>query len=237
MIAATVLLYTLKCAVGSKCPCGDILPRPDLGKKATTARWMAHSLEWGVLTTMTSRFNESIGGLTPFGNVYSFIDGSCVNATGTPYFYGTYMDQSFQDMKENPSASFTLTEASLASTCMDASTSEFFEKACVISSIHTYNTSLKNAFPGDPESPVCARLTMVGALVEIKDDTEEYEFIQSSFFERHPQMKFWPTNHDWKIAKLVLKELWLIDYFGGATILTPEQYFEHDLTIISTDGK
>lgn len=215
------------------CPCGELLPRPDLWKKEATARWMARALDWGVLTTLSSRFiNETAAAPpVPFGNVYSFVDGSCTNSTGTPYFYGTYMDQSFQDMKHNPSASFTLSEASLASTCVDIAKDTFVEKACVISSPHTSNHNRTNNnrqhdnFPGDPESPICARLTMTGILVEVVENTDEYQWIQEAFFQRHPQMQYWPKNHDWKIVKLQLQDLWLIDYFGGATVIQPEQYY------------
>lgn len=64
----------------------------------------------------------------------------------------------------------------------------------------------------------------------------EYDWIKLAFYERHPQMQYWPTNHDWKIVKLNVTEAWIIDYFGGATILSPEQYYEHDLLQIATDG-
>ena len=29
----------------------------------------------------------------------------------------------------------------------------------------------------------------------------------------------------WVIAKIDLQDIWLIDYFGGATILDPKEYF------------
>jgi hypothetical protein len=199
------------------CACPGILPRPDLMEKELLARWMVHTLDWGVLTTINSRLSKTGDTATtamPFGNVYSFVDGPCdSNATslskGTPYFYGTYMDQSLIDMKHNPSASLTLSEASVASVCG----AEAME-ACQILATNS----------GDPENPVCARLTLSGVLVEVDAATAEFKTLQAAFFERHTQMQSWPVHHNWVILKLVIQDIWLIDYFGGASILDVDEY-------------
>ena len=197
----------------SDCPC-ELMEQPDLWKKELTARWMVHSLEYGVLTTISSRLPNH----PPSGNVYSFVDGSCDNPTGTPYFYGTYMDLSFIDMKHNNMASFTLTEASLGTTCAGKTL-----KACDTSQM------------GDPENPVCARLTLTGQLVQVDMNTEEYQNAKEAFFQRHPQMQLWPADHNWVIAKLVLEDIWLIDYFGGASVLSVEDYYAAELETPATD--
>jgi hypothetical protein len=191
------------------CVC-PILERPELWQKEKTARWMIHSLEWGVLSTISSRLP---GGL-PFGNVYSFIDGTCNNATGTPYFYGTFLDQTFQDMKANPKASFTVSEAALSSVCGSGGVN-----ACSIDHQHV----------GDPENPICARLTLTGTLVEVENSSKEFKSTQEAFFQRHPQMALWPLDHHWAIAKLAVEDIWLIDYFGGASILNIDNYFDQKL--------
>jgi hypothetical protein len=200
------------------CPCPNILPRPDLMEKELLARWMVHTLDWGVLTTINSRLSkegDSVATAMPFGNVYSFVDGPCDSnaTTGTPYFYATYLDQSLQDMRINPSASFTLSEASVASVCG----AEALE-AC----------KLLSANSGDPENPVCARLTLSGMLVEV--DPAEFKEVQAAFFERHTQMQVWPVHHNWVILKLVIQDIWLIDYFGGASILDVDAYHSAPLS-------
>ena len=78
---------------------------------------------------------------------------------------------------------------------------------------------------GDPENPMCARLTLTGKLVALDDDSEEHEFAKKAFFERHPAMANWPQGHGWVIAKIVIQDIWLIDFFGGATVLDPKDYF------------
>lgn len=203
-----LVTYTIAIAAdenGSDCPC-QVPDRPSLWEKEALARWMVHSLDWGVLTTISSR----LPGVKPFGNVYSFVDGQCSNSTGTPYFYGTYLDQSFQDIRENPSVSLTLSEASLPSVCGGKAS-----KSC----------SITGSNLGDPENPVCARLTLTGTLEQVPFESEEYAMAQQAFFERHPQMEYWPQDHHWIIAKLEIADIWLINYFGGAKILPVDAYY------------
>ena len=201
------------------CPCGDeLLPRPDLERKAKTARWMVHTLNWGVLSTISSRLPDNV----PFGNVYSFVDGPCNSSTGIPYFYGTFMDQTFKDMKQHPQASFTLSENSLASVC----------GAEALSYCQTTVPPTSHAWRGDPESPLCARLTLTGTLVPVDTDSIEYQHALSALLTRHPQMKDWPTDHNWIIAKLELQDVWLIDYFGGATIIPVQEYLQENLYLM-----
>jgi hypothetical protein len=242
---------------GKLCPCqATFWDRPDIWKKAETARWMVHNIDWGVLTTISSRTIStttstvtSSHGPIPFGNVYSFVDGSCTNATGIPYFYGTYMDQSLQDMKMNPTASFTLSEASIVTSCIGNSQqasdkdNNSIIKACrIVSESISHPSSSGSKLDryvsdsGDPESPVCARLTLTGILEPLLSTAEESIAIQGAFYQRHPQMHNWPIDHRWIIFKLNVQDIWLIDYFGGATVLTPEQYFNVEgLPYTSTD--
>jgi Pyridoxamine 5'-phosphate oxidase len=228
--------------VNDRCPCHkyETWKRPDVWKKAETARWMVHSIEWGVLNTLSSReispLEDDSGPVAvyPFGNVYSFIDGPCDNATGTPYFYGSFLDQSLKDMLRNPVASLTLSEASLASSQCHNDDDATIAKACSISlpnvhddpSSHTRHSEGNEArSSGDPESPLCARLTLSGTLVQVPTDSHEFQSLQTAFFQRHAQMATWPSDHDWVIVALQIKDVWLIDYFGGATVLTPDQYY------------
>jgi hypothetical protein len=204
--------------IDESCHCPDICRAPNLTQKELLARLMVHTLDWGVLTTLTSRLSkegDSVTTAMPFGNVYSFVAGPCKSnaTTGTPYLYATYLDQSLQDMKRNPSASLTLSEASVASVCG----AEALEARKLLSD---------NS--GDPENPVCARLTLSGVLVE--GDPAEFKEVQAAFFEGHTQMQVWPVHHNWVILKLVIQDIWLIDYFGGASILDVDDYHSAPLS-------
>ena len=220
VVLATILSSidgaTLETDAEDSCIC-TLLDRPNVLEKEKRARWMVHSLNFGVLSTISSRLPDQ----PPFGNVYSFVDGLCNTSSGVPYFYGTYMDQSFKDSKENPSASFTLSEASLPSLCAGKDPI----KACAS------HTGL-----GDPENPICARLTLTGKLVEVPSSTKEYEEAKNALLQRHPVMQHWPTGHNWIVAKLEIEDIWFIDYFGGASILSVDDYFSVNL-FPSTDNE
>lgn len=193
-----------------ECTC-KLTNRPRKDDKVTTARWMVHSLDWGTLTTISTRLGDRN---IPFGNIYSFVDGTCTNSTGVPYFFGTYLDQSLIDSIDNPMVSLSLSEASLSSVCGNKDVLE----ECSLASKY-----------GDPENPVCARLTITGELVVLDDDSTEYEFASTSLFQRHSTMAHWPRDHNWLIFKINIQDVWLIDYFGGASIIHPEDYFRVDL--------
>lgn len=208
-ILLLLALWTSSARGGETCACGGVLKQPHASDKDLSARWMSHTLDWGVLSTRSSRLDDS----PPFGNVYSFIDGPCEESTGIPYFYGSAMDQSFKDLCMDDAASFTLSEASLPFTCGGVNLD-----GCKIS-----------AMGGDPENPLCARLTMTGKLVEIEEGSEEFKKVQSWLFQRHPAMASWPANHGWVIGKLVVDDIWFIDYFGGAVIMNVDDYFEAEL--------
>merc|ERR1719396_261420 len=46
-------------------------------------------------------------------------------------------------------------------------------------------------------------------------------------------MSQWPSDHDWVIAKLVVEDIWFIDFFGGANIVPPENF--HSLALNTSD--
>jgi len=38
-------------------------------------------------------------------------------------------------------------------------------------------------------------------------------------------MKNWPADHSWFVGKLDITQLWEINMFGGASHITPDQYY------------
>jgi len=238
VLVLTLLSGILEFAYGSSdegedCLC-TLLPQPSADHKEETARWMVHSLDWGVLSTISTRVEsvvdengaqkvvhssssgtEADSKPVPFGNIYSFVDGVCDDSTGTPYFLGTYMDQTFADTLSNSAISLSLTEASIPSVC---GTSPL--KSCEIAPTGY----------GDPENPVCARLVLSGILETLTPGTDEYQLAQKGLYQRHPSMAQWPSGHKWVFAKLNIQDIWLIDYFGGASILDVDAYYSVDLT-------
>lgn len=106
---------------------------------------------------------------------------------GTPYFYVSLMDASMQDVAADPRCTLTLSEASIDCQTLDL----------------------------DPEDPRCVRLSLSGTMVKVTDKDEAAKATEG-LFKRHPQMKSWPKDHNWYVAKLQVQHIWLIDFFGGA---------------------
>ncbi|XP_037681362.1 protein CREG1 isoform X2 [Choloepus didactylus] len=132
----------------------------------------------------------------PFANVFSLSDGPPGAGSGVPYFYLSPLQLSVGDLQENPHATLTM---SLAQT----------------------NFCRKHGF--DPQSPLCAHIILSGTVTKVNET--EMEFAKNSLFIRHPEMKTWPSSHSWFFAKLNITSIWVLDYFGGAKIVTPEEYF------------
>lgn len=181
---------------------------PDPQDKASTARWMTSNIEWGVLSTTSSR-NESTAVGEAFGNPYSFADAD----TGVPYFYASDLDASMIDLftaaNPNPRATLAISEASLHNASASAT-----QAACKI-----------GAGYGDPENPPCARLVLSGKMVKLEGGSPEDKIARASLFKRHPSFKLFPPGHSFYAAKLVVDGVWLIDFYGGAAIIPPAEYF------------
>ncbi|XP_051938277.1 protein CREG2 [Hippocampus zosterae] len=167
---------------------------PPHQETARTARYIAHSSDWGSLATISSQ--DKIKGL-PFGNIFSISDGPLDNSTGVIYFYVTPMDNTVSDLKMNPYASITFSEAE----------SNFCRQMIY-----------------DPEDPRCARLTLTGKMVEVTP--EELAFAKEAMFSRHPVMAKWPVGHKWFFMKLDLIQVWLQDWTGGTSLIPLEEYFK-----------
>jgi hypothetical protein len=145
-----------------------------------------------------STTSTQFGGVA-FGNTQSFADGTVQNSTGHLFFYISNMDASIQDILVNPRCSFTLSEIS---------------------------TSYCEEQGLDPESPPCARLTFIG---KYRNATEaEIPIARAAMFERHPIMRNWSTQgdfHNFHFTTMDLETIWLVDMYGGAAIISPQDYY------------
>ena len=167
---------------------------PAIDEKAQTARWLAHSADFGILSTTSVHLNGA-----PFGNPQSFCDGTTDNSTGKLYFYVSNLDASMQDVAQNDRVSFTLSE-------------EFVHDSCMNQQI-------------DPEDPRCVRLTFSGKIRDLTAGSQEESEAKSALFSRHPSMAKWPSDHNWKIVTLDIDYIWMIDTFGGASIIEVSDYY------------
>ncbi|KAL0916594.1 hypothetical protein M5K25_014121 [Dendrobium thyrsiflorum] len=134
----------------------------------------------------------------PFGNVVSFSDGLPGNGSGIPYFYLTELDPTARDALQDARSSLTLSEYPLG-TCGRR----------------------------DPENPSCAKLTLTGKLKLVDNSSAETEFAKNALFAKHPEMQDWPSGHNFKIFRLDIENIFLIDWFGGPKPITPAQYLQN----------
>ncbi|XP_053273033.1 protein CREG1 [Pleuronectes platessa] len=161
---------------------------------ARVARFVSHECDWASMATISS--HPPLEG-RPFSNSLSVSDGPQGSGSGVPYMYLTRMEVSVQDLQVNPAASLSMT---LAQT--DYCRQQSF----------------------DPQSPLCARVLLSGAVLQVNGT--EAEFAKKSLFSRHPEMIDWPTDHNWFFAKFNITQVWVLDYFGGVKSVTPEEYFQ-----------
>ncbi|XP_053163421.1 protein CREG1 isoform X2 [Hemicordylus capensis] len=176
----------------------DIVDIPPHNETARVARYVAHACDWGALATLSTQESPMRG--QPFANVFSVSDGpNGPHGSGVPYMYLTDLEISVHDLKVNANASLTM---SLAQTpyCK--------EKGY------------------DPQNPLCAHVIFSGIVEKLENGTAEAEKGKKALFSRHPEMKTWPRDHGWYIARFNIASIWVLDYFGGIKTVTPEEYFK-----------
>ncbi|OEL31472.1 Protein CREG1 [Dichanthelium oligosanthes] len=147
--------------------------------------------------TATARWLAAQNTWGVLSNVVSYSDGVPGEGHGIPYFYLTTLDPTARDALQDQRTSFTLSEFPLG-TCGKI----------------------------DPENPTCAKLTLTGKLKLVDLQSSEADLAKSALFTKHPEMKDWPKNHHFKIFKLEIENIFLIDWFGGPKPMSPSQYLE-----------
>ncbi|MBA0791482.1 hypothetical protein Gohar_016059 [Gossypium harknessii] len=133
-------------------------------------------------------------------NVVSFSDGVPGKGTGVPYFYLTTLDPTARNALKDHRSSLAISEYPLG-TCSNA----------------------------DPESPMCAKITLTGRLVLLEANSKEAEFARTALFTKHPEMKGWPKGHDFQVFKLEIEDIFMINWFGGPKPLTVDQYLKYKM--------
>ncbi|KAK1802933.1 hypothetical protein P4O66_021463 [Electrophorus voltai] len=133
----------------------------------------------------------------PFSNAFAISDGPVGYGTGTPYMYLTRMEISVQDLQVNPQASMSVSLA---------------------------QTPFCKHRGYDPQSPLCAHIILSGSVEEVNGT--EADVAKKVLFSRHPEMSDWPVDHNWFFAKMNITQVWVLDYFGGVKMVSPEDYYK-----------
>ncbi|XP_010554018.1 PREDICTED: protein CREG1 [Tarenaya hassleriana] len=130
----------------------------------------------------------------PWGNVVSFSDGIPGKGTGIPYFYLTTLDVTARNALKDPRASLAISEKPIG-TCTK-----------------------------DPMDPTCAKLTLTGKLLPLKQGSEEAKVAEKALFAKHPEMIGWPKSHDFQFFKLEICHIFLLNWYGGPKLITVQEY-------------
>ncbi|XP_060053939.1 protein CREG1 isoform X3 [Erinaceus europaeus] len=86
--------------------------------------------------------------------------------------------------------------------------------------------SLSDGPPGSGSGvPYFYLSPLMQTVQDLQVNETELDFAKTSLFTRHPAMKTWPSSHNWFFAKLNITNIWVVDYFGGAKVVTPEEYY------------
>ncbi|XP_011073531.1 protein CREG1 [Sesamum indicum] len=118
--------------------------------------------------------------------------------TGTPYFYlTTTRDPTGLNALKYPRSSFTLSEYELG-TC-NATT--------------------------DPQSPLCAKITLSGRLRLLNQNSAEAASAEAALFRDHPQLAGWPKQNGFVVFKLDIKRIFLVNEFVPAKYPKVFDYF------------
>jgi len=180
---------------------------PPSSDYALMARYIIHNTDWLSIATISTQ--DTIKGY-PFVSLKSLSDGPVKNSTGVPYLYMTDMDVSGKDTLQNSKVTVMATLAA---------------------------TSYCNENEYDPQDPRCAKVILSGIYLKVNSSTPEYTFGRQSLFEKHPAMKDWPEDHGFYVAKVDLKQILVLDFFGGIHSVKPEDYFRANLTsLINLDA-
>lgn len=74
--------------------------------------------------------------------------------------------------------------------------------------------------------------------------SEEFKFANKSVFSHHPAAANWIKHHNFFLCKLNISQIIVLDYYGGANFVTPEDYFnvkldddfENDMLVSESQG-
>jgi len=64
-----------------------------------------------------------------------------------------------------------------------------------------------------------------GTASKVAAGSDEETAAKQALFSKHPSFSHYPPGHAFFVAKLSITKIWLIDFYGGAKILSPEEYF------------
>lgn len=167
--------------------------------RAEVARWLLHECRWGYISEFADAAPPAAGRHVS-GGVFSFSDGNVDSPVPAEQSTGRLFFYIMGGVGQSFNATLTVSEAALANgTCGFAGT--FL----------------------DPEDPRCAKLSALGTMTPSAGASAATGL--AALYSRHPQMRAWPTSHRFVVHELLLRDVWLLDGYGGGVSLQLDDYF------------
>ncbi|XP_018572339.1 protein CREG1-like [Anoplophora glabripennis] len=186
----------------SLCAVGYINAADDVlpSDPALLARYVIHKAEWVSLATISS-----LKGYTgyPYVSLKSTSDGPKGKPSGIAYLYLTDWETTSKDLEKDDRVTIM---ASLAQT-------DYCKK--------------KNI---DQQNPICPKVFIIGKIVKLEKSTPEYVFGRNALLEKHPEMKSWPEDHGFYVAKVDPILIRLLGHHGPVKEISKDAYLSADVT-------
>jgi len=178
------------------------LARPDFKSSAAHARWLVANSLW---TTVSTDGSDRLGEGTAWGNIRSVVDGECIfSSLGLPVFYLPSPDPTSIDVQASNVISLSFSEAYLPELVGKEG------KACGGT---------------DPEDPTCAKISLHGNAVPLKEN--ELEYVQKAFGTTHPRASWLANGGAHTGGSFYTIDVHSIEFFrnyGGMADITVEDY-------------
>ncbi|XP_013117036.2 protein CREG1 isoform X1 [Stomoxys calcitrans] len=81
----------------------------------------------------------------------------------------------------------------------------------------------------DPMEPTCQRVMISGQVIRMNKDDTSYDEALVSFVERHPAAKNWLKAHKFYLCELDIKNIFVLDYYGGPHNVATNDYYNVQL--------
>eukprot|EP00947_MAST-08B_sp_MAST-8B-sp1_P001359 g1359.t1 len=172
--------------------------------QAEFARWLVHESNFTIVAS-----SRAAAPHLPFPNLVASSDGtSMANCSGHVYVFFASMMTLHDDIQRDPRVTLGFFEAGNATAGTDP--------YCLPSPDY------------DPEDPNCAKVHMAGKLRLVGDTSTPAgkAMAKSLVYWRHPAAVNWPSNHGWGIYTLDIDTIDVLNFYGGAASVTPEDYYK-----------
>lgn len=170
--------------------------RPPYNEYAKIARYLVHKSNW---TSMGTISTEPTLLNFPMVNVISVADSALrAPSTGHIYFMLTDLDFTGRDLAVNNRLTALFTEDQ--------------DLSCTTN--HT-----------DTMEPICARVIFVGRMQKLATNTDEYQFADQAFTDRHPASINWRHTHSFYLCKFAIEHIAVLDFYGGPHYVSISDYY------------